>query len=793
VEPPASPLHDPVRDLYVVPVRHHSPACAAHLARLIDAVAPAAILIEGPCDFDPLIPLVTDARTRPPVAIVAMREAKKDGGRRRTASYFPFCAHSPEYVALAAGAARGVPARFIDLPSLSREMADEADEDSSRSLLGDEHVFDSGDYVRALAAELGCRDGNEAWDHLFEARVADADWRRFFTDVGHYCACLRGATDPACMARDGTLAREAQMRALIAEARAACEGPIVAVVGGFHASALIDGSVPPGTPIAPRKGDGSAFLIRYGHRQLNALTGYAAGLPLPGYYDTLWRRAAERPEEQPFSALTLDLLTGFAAHLRESGLGGAPSFPVMASAAEQAERLARLRGRPGPMRTDLVDAIRSTFLKEEAPRAGTPLLRELDAWLTGSAIGDVPPSAGSPPLVEAVRKQARRLGFSVADGERRSRDLDIYREERHRAASRFCHAMALIGTPFAQRTGGPDFRHDVDLDRLHEIWSVCWSPLVEARLIELAAEADTLPEALAIAIADQLAQLRELGRGRSASAAIDLFAAACRAGIGEEANAILTHIEAEAIEDPDLGPVVGALADLVQILRNRAMLGIEDPTPIERLIGALWRRALFLLPDIAQAGPEQARPLLDALVTLRALTEQARAGHAPIDVAPFDEHLARLIGAPLHPMLAGAVAAYALIDGQMAEERFAARLRGELEGGYVAPADRLAFLTGVIALARELLWTMPTLVDTLDAVIAGADDDGFVDLLPHVRLALGPLDPREIDRLAQAVARRHGAETIALVSIAPIDEATLLRNLALDRTLAARLAKEGVA
>lgn len=793
MELPVSPLHDPARDLHVVPVRHHSPACAAHLARLIEAVAPAEILIEGPCDFDPLIPLVTHARTRPPVAIVAMREARKESRRRRTASYYPICAHSPEYVALAAGAARGVSTRFIDLPSLSREMADEIGDEASRSLLGDEHVFDSGDYVRALAAELGCRDGNEVWDHLFETRIAEADWRRFFTDVGQYCACLRAATGEASMARDGTLAREAQMRALIAETRAMAEGPIVAVVGGFHAGALIDGDLPPGKPIAPRKSDGSAFLIRYGHRQLNALSGYAAGLPLPGYYDALWRRAVERPEEPPFSSLSLDLLTGFAAHLRESGMGGAPSFPVLASAAEQAEQLAQLRGRPGPLRTDLIDAIRSTFLKEEAPRAGTPLLRELDAWLTGSAIGDVPPSAGSPPLVEAVRGQARRLGFSVADGERRSRDLDIYREERHRAASRFCHAMVLIGTTFAQRTGGPDFRHDVDLDRLHEIWSVCWSPLVEARLIELAAEADTLSEALAIAIVDQLAQLREQGRGRSAATAIELFAAACRAGIGDGAGAILAHIEAEAIEDPELGPVVTALADLVQILRNRAMLGIEDSTSIERLIGALWRRALFLLPDIVLAGPEQARPLLDALVTLRALTEQARAGHAPIDVTPFDEQLVKLLDSPLHPMLAGAVAAYALIDGQMAEEAFAARLKGELEGGYVAPADRLAFLTGVIALARELLWTMPALVDTLDAVIAGANDDGFVELLPHVRLALGPLDPREIDRLAQAVAGRHGAETAALVSTAPIDEATLLRNLALDRALAARLVEEGVA
>ncbi|MBA4043934.1 MAG: hypothetical protein C0471_05885, partial [Erythrobacter sp.] len=58
-------LHDANRDLWVVPVRHHSPACAAHLERLIVEVKPAAVLVEGPCDFDPLIDLLCDTRTRP--------------------------------------------------------------------------------------------------------------------------------------------------------------------------------------------------------------------------------------------------------------------------------------------------------------------------------------------------------------------------------------------------------------------------------------------------------------------------------------------------------------------------------------------------------------------------------------------------------------------------------------------------------------------------------------------------------------------------------------------------------
>jgi hypothetical protein len=791
MDAPSAALFDPDRALHVVPVRHHSPACAAHLDRLIAEVAPVAILVEGPCDFDSQIPLLADSRTVPPVAIVAMRESGERKARRRAASYFPICAHSPEYVALRAAAAAGIPANFIDLPSTAREMIDDPVDDG-RSLLGDERMFDSGDYVRALAVRLGCRDGNETWDHLFESRIAEGDWWRFFLDVAQYCACLRAATDVSTMQKDGTLAREAHMRALITETRARQEGPIVAVVGGFHASALIDALREPEAAPRSASGQGSAFLIRYGNRQLNALSGYSAGLPLPGYYQALWQRHRAQADPAPFGTLAAELIRGFAAHLRDDGMGGAPSFPTLVNAIEQAERLAALRGRPGPLRTDLIDAIRSTFLKEEVPAEGAPMLRELDAWLTGTAIGDVPPSAGSPPLVEVVRAEARRLGFRVADGERRARSLDIYRNERHRSASRFCHALVLLGTGFAERTGGPDFRNDVDLDRLHETWSVCWSPMVEARLIELAAGADTLPEALAITVTDRLAALRDAGRGRDATAAIDLFTAACRAGLGDAANAVLRHIEAEAIEDPDLGSVVAALADLVQLLRNRDMLGIVDTAPIGRLIATVWRRALLLLPDIALAGPDQARPLLASLVALRSLADLARAGQAPIEIEPFDERLAALLDTPQHPLLAGAVMAFAILSGRADDALLATRLKGELAGGYVRAEDRLAFLAGIVAIARELLWGMPVLIQTLDAVIAEADHDGFIDLLPHLRLALSPLDPREIDRLAHSVADRHGADAAQLSTSAPIDEAELLRNLDLDRALAVQLSTDSV-
>ena len=43
-------------EIILLPVRHHSPACAWHIVRMIEKLKPDAVLIEGPENAGPLIP-----------------------------------------------------------------------------------------------------------------------------------------------------------------------------------------------------------------------------------------------------------------------------------------------------------------------------------------------------------------------------------------------------------------------------------------------------------------------------------------------------------------------------------------------------------------------------------------------------------------------------------------------------------------------------------------------------------------------------------------------------------------
>src|SRR4051812_20879153 len=187
-------------ELFIAPVRHHSPACAWAVRALVREVKPKRVLIEAPADFAAHIALLAHPETRPPVAIAALIERD---GEHRVAAYYPFCVHAPEFVALQEAHAIGAEVRFIDLPSTDKMRNRPESSGDEPIALNDEQAFTSGDFIAALCRQTGCRDGFELWDHLFETRLGDPDWRGLLADVGAYCAGIRAATHPERIARSG--------------------------------------------------------------------------------------------------------------------------------------------------------------------------------------------------------------------------------------------------------------------------------------------------------------------------------------------------------------------------------------------------------------------------------------------------------------------------------------------------------------------------------------------------------------------------------------------------------------
>lgn len=788
-------------DIYFAPVRHHSPACALALQALIREVQPAAVLIEGPDDFDELLPLLLDPETRPPVAVLcqaapvkpAMDDVSPLSDVRSV--FFPFCDYSPEWVALQAGKEASAQIAFIDQRWHMAPRWDEMDAEA-RSLMSESYLAHSA-YLKALAARSGCRDQDELWDHLFELRPAAGlrDWRTLFADVFAYCAMARADYEPAVLEAEGSLSRERHMAGHLRTWRKKVTGPIVVVTGGFHTIALqqmlhaaesapVASSASVVAPVDQQLGN---WLIRYSFDRLDALNGYSAGMPSPAYYQWVWDSANASPAGPALQEIAVDCLARLGRHSRELGLANQISTSDAQAAALQASRLADLRGHAGPGRQDVLDAVRSCFIKGAIDDGNSGMAGDIRRFLGGSRLGDIPPSAGSPPLLEDARRIARRMGIRLDDSLPRTVRLDIYRKEKHRARSRFLHMMSYLGAGLAQWRSGPDFMAGTSLELLIEEWQVGWNPLVEARLIELSPLGAALADAAMARLRQEEAALAGQGNARSSAHAVSLLTRACVIGLHERLPALLATLAEHLEEDANPASVIACGHRLLVLWRAREPLGVQEHPQLRELLLRALSSALYLLPQLAEVKEDGEAAAIQSMLSLRALHDALLPMLADEDAAEMALWPAQLESIVAKPDAAAGVrcaaAAHLFIGGTWGEDKLACMLTTCFGIGAVAN-DAVRGLKGLLSAAPELLVTQTALRHDINAILASWDEHTFIGFLPDLRQAFAQLKPQETARLAEALAGMSAGEQLSLAETHyTASEADMMAGAALQAAL----------
>ncbi|GAA4286346.1 DUF5682 family protein [Georgenia daeguensis] len=777
--------------LVVVPVRHHSPACAWQVRRAVEEHRPSVVLVEGPRSLTPLVPLLTHAEARMPLSVYTWAVRGKGAAVERWSAHLPFCDYSPELVALREAASRGIPARFIDLDlaeqSLvgTREFAPDAEE-----ALQDEHHYRTSARLQALAEKVGCRDPEDLWERLIEADGAEVTSAEHTARVAAWCQLSRQDHPRAELDRDGTTAREAEMAWHVTQALAGRDpddGPVLAVVGGFHAVALPALlAEPPARPEIRLDGvsDGAA-IVRYTFERLERLNGYAAGMTSPAWHQRLWELMSEEADA-PRALAALSAILDVADELRRRHQAPVP-MPAVSAAFEQALRLAALRDRPAPLRSDLVDAVTSCFVKGDADVEGALVGAVTRHVLTGTAVGTVPPGAGTPPLVADTLERLRRQKLHV-DGEPRTAALDLYRRPAHRETSRLLHGLALLGVPFAARTAGPDFVHGHGLGRLQERWEYRWSPATEGALAEVSVHGETLPSAVATRFGALLDAERAEG-ARSAPVATSLLVRACVLGLHHHSAEALGLVREALGADVAFDALAAATAQLALLQEAREPLEARTLEPLPALLRTAYERAIFLGRELSgqECAPGDA---VAALVQLReVLVGESGSG---LDADLYWEMVDRLAATHEAPLVRGGATGLQYSAGRLQAEGVARAIAGHLSGT-VSAGDGVGFVGGLLGTAREAAWQEPALLAALDGRLRAWERETFVEHLPELRLAFARMTPRETDRIAEAVAGLHGATDLGGLRRPEVDEGAVRRHLEVSRVTAGLLARDGLA
>jgi hypothetical protein len=838
----------------IFPVRHHSPAASLHVQAMIAKLRPKIILIEGPNDATDLIPLLLADGSVPPIAVLCYFQASGDGNQETeersgpSSLVSPFCAYSPEYVAMRAGQKIGSVLRFCDIPAgamLEWRSQDAAPRTPSDQPAGEEAVNEDGSVpshivptletqLAALADHFDRRDSNEFWDTYFEMSArALSDAAGFTRQMHAYGDLVRDWYEPdeppmvasAAAVPQGAEAdhpeaqaeaappsdrpalggrqidfdrfRESFMRTEIRRALAEGYKPeeIMVVCGAAHASALsLEGSDfsfdAERVQQAKNAKAATLTLIPYSYARLSEQSGYGAGNRAPAYYQQVWENKGD------FASATRKflLLTMNAMHAK----GHAISLADAIEAERLAWTLAAVRDKPAPGLEELEDAARACFGRGALDTKG--FLRPL---LIGDALGRLSSKVERTPLQQDFYAGTSRLRIPLADSPKKLDRLRL-QEPRHLQTSVFLHRLQVAGVPFAtlSRSGRAEFqasssRHtqgvsadNLNFDHLRnmmEIWEVQWTPHTDIRLIELSIEGDRIRDVCARLLR------RELDAAQDIGAITKILLRAVLANIPELYNRILRRCDEAVAEGSDLLVLAQAGNHLHQLAQYGTTRKI-DPALLTSLLTRVYTRAALLLPAGAIVGDDEAAKVVSALKLLHELSSR----RSDLDASLLNERLALVADmqgnaegktdSTVHPSIAGLAATLLLLRNAISQDDLAT-LMGRRLSGAEEPQRGAQFLEGLLALNRGLLLRNRDIVGWLNVYLQAMSAEAFMHTLPVLRRAMSELSKAEIGVLMTTLAPLLGIKE-RIQQNALLEEKHRAELRAIDAELAALLAEE---
>ncbi|MCJ2064931.1 DUF5682 family protein [Methylobacterium sp. J-088] len=733
-------------EIRIFGIRHHGPGSAKSLRAALDGFAPDCLLIEGPPEAEPLLPLAADPGMRPPVALLVYRP-----DRPRACGFFPYADFSPEWVALRHGLAAGIPVRFIDLPqavrladgfspepALPAEPASDAAEMDDAAAAAPE--TDRQDPVAAirrdplgeLAQAAGQADGERWWDALVEGRGgADGD---VFAAIAEAMTALReaepqgselGESDPE------EAAREAQMRTGIRRAARDGFARIAVICGAWHVPALLrhDARGQAASDTATLKGlpktKVAVAWAPWSYPRLAAASGYRAGVLSPEWYDTLWHHEGR---------VAAYWLARAAALLRGEDLDASPASVI--EAARLAEALAGFRGRAQPALEDLDEAALATLcFADPAPMA---LIRR--KLVIGERLGATPPGSAGTPVEADFEAQCRRLRLKLG-AETAEITLDL-RKETDLGRSQFLNRLRLIDIPWGtprQARGRGTFK---------EAWALAWQPDWVVELVAASADGGTVAEAAAERVR---AKAREATRVADLAALIGTL---LDADLGAASGDVIRALDARAAVSADVFDLMEALPPLAELARYGSVRASATAPVLALVRGLLPRAAAGLvaacqsLDDAAAADAKARIVAVSGAVALLEDPDLAAIWRNALRALADQEHVhGRVVGRAVRLLHEGG----ALTDAEAGD-----RLHRALSRATEALAAA-AWIEGFLAESGTTLVHGRGLLALVDSWLGGLAPEMFSELLPLVRRTFATLAPAERRAIGEALARPEGA------------------------------------
>ncbi|MBE5963249.1 MAG: hypothetical protein E7256_18020 [Lachnospiraceae bacterium] len=756
-------------------IRHLSPSGAMHLRRLLDEKNPDIVLVEGPSDLNELMDDVCNPKSIPPIAIMAYSESIPI-----QSILYPFAEYSPEYQAILWAKQNKKECRFIDLPSqtflsLAKIKAEKKQEELLRkkeqhmsddieghtedeidlldgntdSLSGDRDSLDSDidspddaniyDRIARLSGEI---DHETYWERTFEHNLEPGSYLKGVTEYGKE---IRNLSNDTKEEQAKNLLREAFMKRMIVDAvkEGYAEEKIVVVTGAFHVEGLkvckpLTLADIKKLPRLPSK----HTLMPYSYYRLSSMSGYGAGNNAPAYYELLWKGMIGQDMEKPM----YEYLAGIAAYLREKG--AFCSSAEVIEAVRLARVLASIKGGCMPVLSDLRDAAMTCLGHGDMAEISIAVA----ANEVGTKIGSLPEGISRTSVQEDFYRQLSNLRLdsykTVVKNDLRldlrekttvktesAAFMDLYR-------SFFLHRLSALGIHFAKKQAVMQ-----ENATWAESWELAWTPEAEIEIVEIALKGDTIEQAVAFSLKEQLDSITSITEAAS------ILEQACMCGMPESISHATNVLQALAIDASAVDTIADTAYKLSGMLRFGTIRRLELK-PLEPILSQLYLRSCLLLPTSCNCNNAAVGSIVDAIRSLNEIS----LNHDFLDEKIWLDVLSELSNRDdINSKASGFATAILLERGKITNELLHAEVSRRLSKG--TPADLgaawfegLALKNRYVLISRLSLWSQ--LSDYIDAL----DEEEFKRALVFLRRAFMDFSPKERNSIAENLGEVWGFE-----------------------------------
>ena len=344
--------------------------------------------------------------------------------------------------------------------------------------------------------------------------------------------------------------REAWMRIHIRQALKECEGPVAAVVGAWHVSALREKASAAADKALVKdliREKVEVTWVPWTNSRLSAGSGYGAGVISPGWYSHLWSLYAQENPTEP-AAFAAQWQAKTAALLRQEG------YPASTASAIEATRLsltlAALRHHAVPGLEEMRESsLASLCYGEDVP------LRLIERKLyIGEQVGEIDPSVPQMPLARDLALWQKKTRLKPEDLESEVR-VDL-RSEAGLLKSTLLHRLLILNVPW-----GKLIEAEAGRGTFREVWRLRWVPELSVSLAEALVYGGTIEQAAANA------QVERSQKSTSISEQAELIRAALVADLPVAAKACITRLQEIAVDASEVTELMQAVAPLVRVLR----------------------------------------------------------------------------------------------------------------------------------------------------------------------------------------------------------------------------------